>query len=128
MNKKTCEYCNKNFLSLNVVKMENGILGSVCISCRDRHFQYQKKRAGYIYVIGHGEFWKCGHTRVSPETRLKQMQTGNPNELKILKSWLVRDCLLGEKFSQNRLKEFHFRGEWYMATEEKIINTLNYEQ
>ena len=56
------------------------------------------------------------------------MQTGNPNELKILKAWLVRDCLLGERFSQNRLKEFHFRGEWYMATEEKIINTLNYEQ
>lgn len=124
MNNKICENCNKTFLGLTIINIEKGNFKSVCMDCRDHLTRFKKSRAGYIYIIGHGEFWKCGFTRRSPEQRLKEMQIGNPNELKILSSWIVQDCILGERFSQNRLKEFHLRGEWYMANEDKILNAL----
>jgi hypothetical protein len=125
MHDKVCDNCKGKFLSTNVVDLEEGLFASLCTDCKNNNIRFRNSRAGFIYIIGNGEFWKCGSTSRSPELRLKDMQTGNPHELQVLTSFLVRDCRIGERLCQNRLKDFHFRAEWYKATQDEILSALN---
>lgn len=78
----------------------------------------------YLYAITDGENIKVGYS-VNPEKRLKAMQTGNPNELKLL--W---KCFVGDDDKQarrqesklhRRLKRFKIDREWFSHESLEVI-------
>ena len=119
-----CDKCGTRRGSMTVVKLESGLIGNVCGECKRRHGNTFRGRPGWVYVIGHGEYWKCGITTRCPERRLADMQNGNPHHLEILKAWMVGDCGLGESLAHKKLSALHYRGEWFNGTKEEIMNAL----
>lgn len=79
----------------------------------------------YTYIInrrGSNEY-KIGQS-IKPEKRLKQLQTGNGQSLKII------GCFYTDKYLEKRLhKMFMFDrkvGEWFVLSEEKLDMILTY--
>ena len=56
---------------------------------------------------------KIGYTGQSPESRCRELQTGNSIELDV--DWYIPGDIEVERLCQEYFKEFHFRGEWYSA-------------
>jgi T5orf172 domain len=73
----------------------------------------QEENRGYI-KIGSAE---------NVEKRLKGLQVGNPDKLKILHKTSGGQNL--ELFLHKKFKEYHIRGEWFRDSEE-IINYIDY--
>lgn len=71
----------------------------------------------YIYCISDGkELCKFGFSN-NPETRLKSLQTGNPNKLTIVESIFVETDV--SKLEKKLHREYAMRrvhGEWFNAT------------
>ena len=69
-----------------------------------------------LYLITDGKFHKIGITNRSIQARIKQLQTGNPYELKLIK---VVNCGSEkhaqemEKFYHNKYYEYRMQGEWF---------------
>jgi hypothetical protein len=121
-----CDRCGRTNRGItSAVMITQDLIGHVCGSCKADIGSMHKGKPGYVYIIGQGEFWKCGLTSRLPKVRLKDMQTGNPHELKILKEYLVKDVLLGERLMQNKLQKYHYRAEWYRATEEEMLSLIS---
>lgn len=64
-----------------------------------------------IYFIKSKRFVKIGYTAKEPEKRLAQLQTGNPETLKLLGT--IEGTPEVEKALHNYFNRFHFRGEWF---------------
>ena len=79
-------------------------------------------------MIGYDEWWKIGMTTKSPESRVKELQIGNPNILRISGSKLVHDCLVSEFFLHRKLAEFHHLGEWFRGQEEILRSMIGFDQ
>jgi len=56
---------------------------------------------------------KIGYTGQGPESRCRELQTGNSIELDV--DWYIPGDIEVERLCQEYFKEFHFRGEWYSA-------------
>lgn len=65
----------------------------------------------YFLRSGDSNFIKIGYCAGDPITRLKDMQTGNPQQLVLI------GCMEGGRFDEKRLHglfyEYHVRGEWF---------------
>lgn len=77
---------------------------------------------GYVYLIGETENqgrYKIGSTRAKKvETRLKQLQTGNPEELYIKESFETEHPFKLEKMLHNHFKSSQLTGEWFELSED----------
>jgi hypothetical protein len=77
-----------------------------------------------VYIISDGSRVKIGWSR-NPEKRLKQLQTGNPSKLKLLK---VYDVLrVKERYLHKSLMLYKTRhnGEWFDISATLIIDILD---
>ena len=84
---------------------------------------------GYVYLIGQlneENKYKIGSTRAKDiNTRLKQLQTGNPNPL-ILKDFHETDRPFKmEAMLHNKYQFQNVNGEWYELDENDIKNFKN---
>ena len=68
-----------------------------------------------LYFILHGDFVKIGQA-IDPHKRLKELQTGAPEKLKILAIIPKKGGMEG--FCHKKLKHLHSRGEWFKYTDE----------
>lgn len=69
---------------------------------------------GYLYFIGNGEGpIKVGITRGLPIERCRDLQTGNPQKLKVLFSMKTINPEATEAHMHDMLSQFHVGGEWY---------------
>lgn len=81
----------------------------------------------FIYIIG----TILGHKKIgygkSPRSRLKQLQTGNPERLEILHTVEVSDkqARLVEKSSHVILAEYRLTGEWFDVDLETAITAID---
>jgi len=68
----------------------------------------------YIYLI---QSLEDGHYKIGvskhPQKRLKQLQTGNSSELKIIETFQTEIPFQVEKTLQRRYSHFHKEGEWF---------------
>jgi hypothetical protein len=76
---------------------------------------------GHVYLIGEvgndGKY-KIGSTRAkNVDTRLKQLQTGNPSQLYIKESFETDHPFKLEKMLHNRFKSSNLIGEWFELSE-----------
>ena len=72
-----------------------------------------------IYFIKGGDFVKIGKS-YSPEKRIKELQTGNPYKLELLKT--IKECSEGGEFEESDLhakfKKYRVEGEWFEYSDE----------
>lgn len=68
-----------------------------------------------VYFLDAGEFVKIGFTGREVDTRVGELQTGNPQPLKIIGSIMVGDGVDDETFHK-RFAMYHHRGEFFKKT------------
>lgn len=73
---------------------------------------------GYVYLIkeADGDFYKIGHTTKNPETRLKELQTGNPRLLKLIATYQTDNYKHLERLLHETYKKNHYSGEWFIMS------------
>lgn len=80
----------------------------------------------YVYVI---ENTNNGAVKIGvahdPEARLKQLQTGSVDELRIAyTSYLCSNAFQVESFMHQHFADSHIRGEWYQADVGEVVDVL----
>ncbi len=82
----------------------------------------QKKSKGYVYFISDGLNIKIGITINNPSIRLKQLQTSNPNRLKLIHYIEAEDFKLIERRLHHLFKIYktRYKGEWFNLPKEAI--------
>lgn len=70
---------------------------------------------GYVYLIEDSSNWlyKIGVTKHNPVLRLKKLQTGNPNTLKLISQFETPYPFRLESILHNRYKQYQVLNEWY---------------
>jgi hypothetical protein len=87
---------------------------------------------GYVYLIlevnQHGEeYHKIGISKNEPEKRLKQLSTGNPNEIRLLN---VYESINYKKVEQWLHSRYSTRktlsdNEWFNLTNEQVLSFID---
>jgi hypothetical protein len=82
---------------------------------------------GYVYLIlqtdsNYLESFKIGITKNQPEIRVKQLQTGNPNKISLLKSYKSDNYLKIERWLHRKhgMTKTEASNEWRYLTNESI--------
>ncbi len=81
----------------------------------------------YIYLIKTElegeEFYKIGVSK-APELRLKELQTGNALDLKLIKTYQTKFGSLLEKSLHRTFSIVNKRGEWFSLNNEQVENFI----
>ena len=87
---------------------------------------------GYVYLLlsispDNVETHKIGITTREPSIRVKELQTGNPNEIRCLRKYKTTNYLkveqwLHRKYSNNTTEA---KNEWRTLTDEQVFSFLN---
>lgn len=82
---------------------------------------------GYLYIIQSGTrpVYKIGITSGEPIRRLNQLQTGNPDELRIVDLYQTKHYVELEKKVHHYLRFHRVNGEWFAVDLITIENTIN---
>lgn len=80
----------------------------------------------YIYLIQSLEngYYKIGVSK-HPQKRMKQLQTGNSSQLKLIETYLSNRAHQIEKTIQRRFSHNRMEGEWFELSIENEINFVN---
>ena len=73
----------------------------------------------YVYAIRAGDYVKIGVAR-NVKRRLLEMQIGCPYELRIVYAWPRSDPFGYEAWLHKQLHDKHYRGEWFILTDEDL--------
>lgn len=82
---------------------------------------------GYVYLFmevdkNGEEAFKIGITRNNPIKRIKQLQTGNPNKLSVLKSYASDNYLKVEQWLHRKYNiKTEAKNEWRTLTNEEVM-------
>ena len=81
----------------------------------------------YLYIIANNELGpvKIGFSN-NPEHRLKTLQTGHIDELKIYYKKQFPNAMTIEKICHSMLNEKRKRGEWFSLTVEEAISYIEF--
>lgn len=86
------------------------------------------KGMGYVYVIQSQDYYKVGVTKGNPQNRMKQLQTGSPVKLRLVRTYKLRNYEYVEKEVHKRLARYRTSGEWFdcdlRIIEETISNVV----
>lgn len=87
---------------------------------------------GYVYLIlevnqNGQESHKIGVSKNPPEKRLKQLQTGNPNEIRILSAYESVNYKKVEQWLHSRYstKRTLAENEWFNLTDEQVFSFID---
>ena len=83
------------------------------------------KKQQYVYLIRCGDdFFKIG-IATDPQDRLKQLQTGNPETLWLVKYFSFDNARLIEETLHNTFSAFRTNGEWFKLTDDQVNRILD---
>jgi hypothetical protein len=91
------------------------------------------QRGGLIYVLQQAKsnFYKVGLTSGTVGQRIKQLQTGNPQQIKEVFSQNVKDVGKAEGAAHRAVKQYHAKEthgggvEWYEVPKPQVKNFIN---
>jgi len=76
---------------------------------------------GFVYLMKDKDYYKVGHTK-RLDVRKEQLQTGNPNEIIIINSYLCKNYKKAEYILHQKYKEYRVINEWFDLPIEIINN------
>lgn len=71
------------------------------------------KRSGFVYLLKAGEYYKIGMTTGTVENRLRQLQTGSPQKIKVIHTFNVDDPNKLESDLHRKYASKRITGEWF---------------
>lgn len=79
---------------------------------------------GYVYLIEsyNTQFYKIGVSKNHPNKRVKQLATGNADELRLITYYQTENYRKLEKWLHRKFDALRLEGEWFNLTDEDIIN------
>jgi hypothetical protein len=87
---------------------------------------------GYVYLLLEiddlgNERHKIGFTKNPPEQRLRQLKTGNPNQVRVLNSYISPnyvkvEAMLHKRYQAQRTEA---KNEWFHLTDEQVLRFLD---
>ena len=82
------------------------------------------KKEGFVYLIrgpknGSEQLYKIGQTS-NMQARMRNLQTGSPTKLEIVKFIQTDDALMIERKLHNAFKETRIRGEWFALNKGQV--------
>jgi hypothetical protein len=87
---------------------------------------------GYVYLLLQvdaegSETYKIGITKNNPELRVKQLQTGNPNKISVLRVYESDNYLRVEQWMHRKhgASKTEAKNEWRNLTNDQIITFLD---
>lgn len=91
------------------------------------------QRSGLVYILRQAgsNFYKVGLTSGNVASRIKQLQTGNPNKISEVFSQKVKDVGQAEKAAKDSVKKYHahpkYQGgmEWYEVPSKEASSFIN---
>jgi len=83
--------------------------------------------SGTVYLMKSGEFYKIGMTRGSVENRLKRLQTGSPNQIKLIHTIKTDDPNDLETYFHNLFKNKRAYGEWFRLDERDVALVCGFQ-
>lgn len=82
-----------------------------------------KNNRGFVYLLCDGEKFKIGMTRQNNiEKRIKELQTGNPNEIWLHSYYETEFPLKIEKMLHGRHRISNVKNEWFNMTVQEVFN------
>lgn len=78
----------------------------------------KSKRAGYVYLMRSGDYYKIGLTRRDPRTRLKEITT--PTDTTIVHIFETTDPEGLEQFLHEEFSDKRSNREWFKLSEEDV--------
>lgn len=87
---------------------------------------FMKKTKGLVYLIEDSEnnMYKIGATRGKADKRMKQLQTGNCTELKIINTFETDYPYRLETMLHNKYKNLNVFNEWF-SLDSDIVSSFN---
>jgi hypothetical protein len=89
------------------------------------------KNKGYIYLLVQidqegNELHKIGISKNHPEARVKQLQTGNPNQIRLLSFYESVNYKKVEQFIHSRysLNKTLANNEWFILANEQVMSFI----
>lgn len=107
----------------DVIQNTNEELGKYRIENMPDGFSKISKRPdkpSNLYIIKAGDFYKIGVTS-SLESRLKTIQTGNPNKVELIKSFYIYNYNEMERILHNRFDKLRQVGEWFDLSQSDLV-------
>ena len=84
---------------------------------------------GWVYLLkedGDNSLYKIGTTRCDNiEDRIKKLQTGNGNKIRLISSFLTNKPFMLEKMMHNKYQENREEGEWFLLNQNQIDSFLD---
>jgi hypothetical protein len=78
----------------------------------------------HVYLITDGDYFKIGFTKKDPIKRVKELQTGSPNELKLIQHYASKNYRKIESWFHRVHKSKRLEGEWFALSPEDVNNFL----
>lgn len=87
-------------------------------------------KKGFVYLLKmtneHAEnFYKIGITKNDVNKRIKQLQTGNHNEITVANTFETKHYFKIESMLHRKFASNHTRGEWFEIEEEKASQFIS---
>lgn len=82
---------------------------------------------GAVYLIGEAGndgVYKIGRTSAGPAGRMKQLQTGNPEELYVREAFETKTPVRLEQMLHQRFANSNLMNEWFSLTEDEVGSFL----
>jgi hypothetical protein len=90
------------------------------------------KNKGYVYLLVQidqegNELHKIGISKNHPDARVKQLKTGNPNEIRLLQFYESVNYKKVEQWihSKYSLNKTLAENEWFILTDEQVMNFMD---
>lgn len=83
---------------------------------------------GVVYLIkspSHPDLLKIGMSKDCGSTRLRSMQTGNPDQLTLVRQWNTNDPRALETALHRKFDRRRVQGEWFRVTEQEVTDAVN---
>ena len=83
---------------------------------------------GFVYLLkedGDEELYKIGVTKGDINARIKKLQTGNGNKIRLVHSFLSDRPFKLERMLHQKYKENREEGEWFLLDKKEVDNFLN---
>lgn len=83
---------------------------------------------GYVYLLndsGQENLYKIGVTRGKIEKRIKQLQTGNSNDIVLIKSFETKHPFYMERVLHSKYRINQIKNEWFFLSNKDVDNFID---